>query len=367
MQTMRLVIVLAVLTGCLAPLIISGQELYEDLHGIWRAEVIEVLSSGKRVLPGTDVITTYQELRVRPMEGPRAGEDISFENDYIIQLETGDTFFLNYLVGLDGAISYSVREVDRRMSLIALFGLFAAVLLLLGGLQGIRSLLALAVNLCIILFLLLPQLLSGVPPVPLAVGYACLMLTLSMFLTHGAQRTTVIALLSTLASVAVTGVLASFAVDLAALSGFVSDESVYLNLTTRGTLDLSGLLLAAIIIGMLGLLDDVSITQVVAVSELFRAQAGIDRRRVFAHALKIGREHVGALVNTLALAYAGASLPLLLLFSLSDASPWLLLNQEVIAAEVVRTLLGSVGLMLTVPLSTYLAVRFLVPEHTEQV
>ena len=179
---------------------------------------------------------------------------------------------------------------------------------------------------------------------------------LVMLLTHGFTRTTYVALGGTILAIFATGILAHVAIVVTRLSGFFSEEAIYLNLNTGGTLDMQGLFLGAVIIGVLGLLDDVAITQVHTVAEL--RKSGASGAQAFTRALRVGREHVSALVNTLALAYTGAALPVLLLFSLSEQSALLLVNREIFAAEIIRTTVGSIGLILTVPLTTWLAVWF---------
>jgi uncharacterized membrane protein len=160
-------------------------------------------------------------------------------------------------------------------------------------------------------------------------------------------------------SVLLTGILAIVAVTMSSLSGFVGDESVYLNFNTQGSLDFTGLLLGAIIIGVLGVLDDIAVTQVAIVAELYDSNATMGRREIYRRALRVGREHVSALVNTLVLAYTGVSLPLLLYFYLSPTSFSSLVNAEIFATEIVRTIVGSIGLIMTVPIVTALAVFYL--------
>jgi uncharacterized membrane protein len=156
-----------------------------------------------------------------------------------------------------------------------------------------------------------------------------------------------------------TGILAYLGVTLARLNGLASEEAFYLNLNTSGTLDFAGLLLGGIMIGVLGVLDDIAVTQAAVVSELYNSASHLSRKEIYKKALRVGKEHVGALVNTLALAYTGASLPLLLFFSMSDSSISSIINQEIFATEIIRTIVGSIGLILTVPITTFLAVYFL--------
>ncbi|MEX0916993.1 MAG: YibE/F family protein [Candidatus Paceibacterota bacterium] len=341
-----------------SPFLAVAQEVHQDLQGVWKAKVLHVTDPKTIIVPGTSVESEVQSVEARILEGEREGEVVTFENDYIL-LERGDTFFMNYLVTIQGDEFYSVREKDRRGAMFVLFALFVAVVLLIGGMQGFKSLLALAGSIFVILYVLVPQLVSGASPVPLSVLVAGAVLFFAIFFTHGFNRRSAIAYAGTMIAVSITGFLAYFSIDLTGLTGFASDEAVYLNLNTGGELDFVGLLLAAIIVGALGVLDDIAVTQVAVVRELFGMRERITKWDVYKKAMRVGREHVGALINTLVLAYTGAALPLLLLFSLSETSMLTIVNREIFATEIVRALVGSIGLVLTVPITTLLAVLIL--------
>lgn len=337
----------------------NAQELYNEVQGIWRAKVVEVVSEELYIVPGTDVESSIQTLRVEILEGSRAGEVLTFQNDFI-SLKEGQRFFMNYLETIQGDQMYSVRDVDRRLPIYIFLGLFAAVIIGFGGFQGVRSLVSLLGSLLVIMYVLLPSILGGMSPVLVSTFVAAGILFIAIFFTHGFNRESSVAFGGTVISISITILLAYIAVSVTHLTGFASDEATYLNLSTGGTLDMAGLLLGAIIIGVLGVLDDIAITQSAVVSELYASGGNLTRLEVYKRALRVGREHVGALVNTLALAYAGASLPLLLLFSTSSVqSIGAIINQEVFATEIIRTIVGSIGLILTVPITTGLAVHFL--------
>jgi uncharacterized membrane protein len=338
--------------------VFAQSETHEDLQGIWRARVIEIISEEERLIPGTDTRADIQEIRAEILEGESKGKIVTVENDYL-NLKEGETFFLNYLITLNGDEIYTVADADRRFALFGLLALFAGVIIFFGGKQGLRSLMALGGSLFVIGYLLLPSLLSGFPPVPTSIVFAIGILFIAIFFTHGWNRESLVAFMGTCSAVILTGILALFAVSVTRLSGFASDESVFLNMTTAGRLDFSGLLLGAILIGVLGVLDDIAITQAAVVRELYGTNPNLSPREVYKKAIRVGREHVGALVNTLALAYTGAALPLLLLFYNSEASKSFILNGEIFATEIVRTIVGSIGLVLTVPITTALAVRML--------
>ncbi len=340
------------------PIVSQAQEIHHDYQGTYRGKVIEVTSEELKKIPGTNTEHLYQTIEVKILDGPEAGEIISIENDYL-ELDKGDTFYFNHNIYIDGTEVYAIVNIDRRGSLI-LFGLlFVAAIIAFGGWQGVRSLLALGGSFVAIFYVLLPGLLHGWNPLFLSLLVASGILAAAIFFTHGLNRESAVAYGGTMIAVFLTGILAIIAVHLSDLSGFVSDESVYLNMNTDGALNFTGLLLGAIIIGVLGVLDDIAVTQAAVVSELYDSNESMGRREVYTRALRVGREHVGALVNTLVLAYAGVSLPLLLYFYMSPLSFWSLVNSEIFATEIIRTIVGSIGLIMTVPIVTGLAVFYL--------
>jgi uncharacterized membrane protein len=268
----------------------------------------------------------------------------------------GDSIYLNRLESIDGTEYYLFKDFDRRMALGLLGALFLVVLAGIAGTQGLRAFGSLLVSIALIIFILVPLLLAGYDPVWSSSLVAGGILAIALFATHGFTARATVAFLGTLGAVLLTGALATFWVSFSQLTGFSSDASIYLNFSTRGALDFSGLLLGAIIIGTLGVLDDVAITQASVVGELSDANKSLSPFELYRRALRVGRDHIGSLVNTLALAYAGVSLPLILLYARTNSTFLQIINQEVVAAELVRTLVGSIGLILTVPITTAIAV-----------
>ncbi len=333
----------------------SAQELHQEEQAVWRAKVIEITEQTTETQPWTDLITHRQTVTALLINGERKGETVTFVNDFV-QLEEGNRFFLVYTKTVDGLERYRIQEVDRTIPLMLLALIFVAGVLFLSRMQGVRSLVALVASVGTVIFVLLPLLLKGYPPVLTTVLIAGGILVFAIVFTHGWNIRSLVALIGTWSAVIVTGILSHLFIGLTNLTGFSSDESVFLNVSTHGALDFTGLLLASIIIGVLGVLDDIAITQVAVVGELSEHDPSIPPRELYKKALRVGKEHVGALVNTLVFAYAGASLPLLLLFYQTEASTIALINQEVLTTEIVRTLVGSIGLILTVPITTALAV-----------
>lgn len=360
---MRIVLMLFVFAS--APLLGYAQELVQDDVSTMKARVIEIVQQEVLPIPGTDVDALHQTIRAEILDGDEAGKTVSIENDYL-ELEVGETFYLMHTTSsLDGTDYYSVSDKVRTPALLFLTVLFVAVVVLFGGVQGIRGLVALFGSFIFIGALLLPGILNGYSPVLVAIGVASLIIVLGSYVTHGFNRTTSAAVVGMIVTIAFTGLLAFFAIDLANLSGWSDDEVTYLHLNTRGSIDLAGLLLGGILIGLLGVLYDAAIGQAVSVEELARAGKHYTRREVYLRALRIGREHVGALVNTLAIAYAGAALPLLLLFyGFDNLDIVQTLNREMFATEIVRILVGSIGLVLAVPITTAVAVWVLLGNTT---
>jgi len=326
----------------------------QEFNEIVRGEVLRILETFERPIAGTDAVGNIQELQVELLSGPGAGNIVVFENE-AVQLEVGDVFFLNHLTMLSGEEIFLYRDVDRRASLAILGALFVALMIGFAGWQGVRALGSLGLSIGAILFVLVPALLAGYSAVWVSLGVAGVILAIVLFGTHGFRPHVVTAFIGTWSAVLVTCIIAAWWVGAMRLSGFGTDASVYLNFATDGRLDFSGLLLGGIIIGILGVLDDVSITQASVVQELKAANASLGWRELYTRAIRVGRDHVASLVNTLALAYVGVALPLVLFLATSQAPVGELLNQEVVAAELTRIIIGSIGLILAVPFTTILA------------
>jgi len=259
---------------------------------------------------------------------------------------------VNRLVAIDGVEYYQFKDADRTLPLGLLVLFFAIILVGFTGMHGLRALASLAISIGAILFVLIPLLLSGYSPVLASILVSGSVLAIALFLTHGVNARSTIAFAGTFGAVIVTSGIAIVFVGAAHLTGLSSDAAIYLNFSTKGTLDFGALLLGSIIIGILGVLDDVAITQAAVVAELRRANASFGPRELYTRALRVGRAHITSLVNTLSFAYIGVALPLVLLLAQADSSIVLSINQEVVAAELIRIFVGSIGLRLAVPFTT---------------
>lgn len=338
----------------LFPFTITAAEVYQDLQETFRAQVVEVVEQHVEEIPGLGISTEVQTLKIEVLNGTLRGQIFEIRNDRVA-LKSGDKFFLNYLETIEGAELFIVQEPDRTGILYLLTGIFVLAVLIFGGKQGLRSLLSLLGSFLIIFYLLLPQLLKGVSPVIAGLGLSSLILVLAILLTHGVNKKSLSALAGTIITISLAYLFADWAVSAASLTGFSEDTSTYLNLNTGGTLNFAGLLLSAIIIGVLGILDDIAITQASIVAELKETSPTLSRKEIYFKAMKIGREHVSALVNTLALAYTGAAMPLLLFFYGAEAPLSEILSREIFVSEIIRVIVGSVAVILAVPITTFIA------------
>jgi uncharacterized membrane protein len=269
-------------------------------------------------------------------------------------LHPGDKVVLLYFPNaVPGGRSYSVVDQQRSSPMIWLVALAVAVILVFGRWRGLTSLAGLAVSFAVLLLFVIPAILAGSPPLLVAVVGSSAIMFAALYLTHGINVHTSVAVAGTLASLVLTGLLGAGFTSLLHLTGVGGDDSSYLSATYQG-IDLRGLLLAGIVIGALGVLDDVTVTQAVTVAEM-AATGQRSRWELYRAAARVGRAHVASAVNTIVLAYAGASLPLLLLIAASSEPITDLLTSEFLAQEILRSAVGTIGLVASVPITTALA------------
>lgn len=309
-----------------------------------------------------DASTRCDQVTFEVTSGPDAGDTTQLEFGLesavpAASLDDGDRVVLND-IGADAPpeVRYSFADFQRRSPVWMLAALFAAVVIAVGRLKGVLALTGLVVSLGIIIGFVLPALLRGSNPVGVALTGAAVIALAALYLAHGFNERTTVALLGTSASLVLTGVLATIFSSLANLTGLANEESINL-LAFAPELDFRGLLLAAVIIGSLGVLDDVTVTQVSAVGEIHRARPDATFGELYRSAVQIGRDHIASATNTLVLAYAAAALPLLLIFTQSGLSLADVATSEVVAVEIVQTLVSSIGLVCSVPITTALAAR----------
>lgn len=293
---------------------------------------------------------------VRLTSGPDAGEQIttSVPNGPAAPVvEAGDPVILMYLPGAMSGQAYQIIDHQRGGPLWLLAVAFAGAVIAFGRWRGVRALCGLGITFAVLLFFIIPAILEGSSPLLVAiVGSAAIMLSV-LYLTHGFTTATSIAVAGTLASLTLTGVLAAIATNLTRLTGVADEQTNYLSMVHG--VDMRGLLLAGILIGSLGVLDDIAVTQAATVTELARANPAMTSIDLYRAATRIGRAHITSVINTIILAYAGASLPLLILLAAGNQGLGEVLTGQLVAQEIVRSIVGTLGLIAAVPITTALA------------
>jgi uncharacterized membrane protein len=290
-----------------------------------------------------------------PDEGTTTQVELPSSSGRVASVRVGARVLLGHQPDVPD-FEYVFLEPDRRSSLLMLAGLFAVAVVLLGRWRGISALVGLAATLLVVFVFVVPAILDGRDPLSVSFVGSVVIACAALYLSHGFDERTTVAVLGTLGGLACAAILAVVFMDVAEITGLASEEALLLSAV--GTdLDLRGLILGGMMIGALGAIDDMTVTQASAVWELRAVDATMPARRLMRAGMRIGRAHVASTVNTLVLAYAGASMPLLILFVLSDQPPAIVASGEIVATEIVRTLVGSLGLVASVPITTWLAVH----------
>ena len=325
-----------------------------------RAELVAMAAAPCRSPGQRDCRTATIELREDADKGERTTLAINESPDRL-DLDVGDVLRVaenrlppEAVLGGVKVDRYSLADFERRAPLLWLVLAFAALVLLTGRWKGLRALIGLAASLAIVILFVLPAILDGASPPGVALVGSLAIMLVTLVITHGFGPKMLAAALGTTAALLLTLGLGSLSIGLTHLTGLSSDEALFIRASV-GEISITGLLLAGMLIGALGVLDDLTVTQASTVLALRRANPALGFRRLFESAIAVGHDHIAATVNTLVLAYAGAALPILLIFSLGGTSPGDALNSESVAAEVVATLVGSIGLIAAVPLTTALA------------
>jgi uncharacterized membrane protein len=295
---------------------------------------------------------TFQEVQVRLQDQQ------TIQARYVLPLGANDDRLLKVeqqVVIAEQAGSYHVTDLYRLPAVGLIFGLFFVVIVVFSGIRGVTALAGLGFSIWLLLYYLVPRIAEGHDPVLVSLSAALVIAGVALYLAHGFNQRTTVSLISTLLTLVIAVAAAFSFVSLTSLFGLGSEASLELQYGAIGALNLKGLLLAGIIIGALGVLDDITTAQTAAIDELHRANQQLDFGELYQRGMSIGREHITSLVNTLALAYAGASLPMLLLFTVYSQPLWVTINSEFVVEEIVRTIVGSLALALAVPITTALA------------
>lgn len=258
-----------------------------------------------------------------------------------------------------------VIDSYRLPILIALASIFCILVIVIGGKQGVFSIAGMVASLFVLVSFIIPRILSGGNPFFITLVGATFTAVVTMYISHGLKRQTHIALFSMLICLAAAAFLSTAVVELGYFVGLGSEDAAFLQFGTGQRINLRGLLLAGILLGTLGILDDITLSQTAVIEQLKAVNKKIGFAELYTRGLAVGKDHVASLVNTLVFAYAGTSLPLFLLFTLYQNQPtWVIVNSEVIAEEIFRTLIGSIALVMAVPITTAIAAYYVTNAKT---
>jgi uncharacterized membrane protein len=338
----------------------AGHVLSSDLSFCGSPSAGQVLTAAPT--PGPPGGATCSEVLVAIDSGPNSGANTLLEfspGPGQPKPVAGDHIRIFRQVDEQGATSYGFYDFERTWPLICLAAAFAVVIVAVARWRGLLAVVGIVVAFVVLVVFLLPALRDGAPAVPVALVGSAAILYLVIYLAHGVSMRTSAALLGTLTSLLLAALLSYAAIGLAHLTGLSEDQNNEVA-AYMGSVSITGLLLAGFIIGSLGVLNDVTVTQASTVFEL----GGIgetSKRAVFLGAMRVGRDHIASTVYTLVLAYAGSSLPLLLLFSAANRSLVDVLTSESVAIEIARSAVGGIALALSVPLTTAIATVLATP------
>jgi uncharacterized membrane protein len=327
-----------------------------------KARVEEIIEEGELTLGET--VQRYQVARVELLEGDYKG--IVMEMDYgrrqilsnNVYLRPGDQILVTVGSRPDGVLTVYFADFVRINSILWMVAIFIVTILVLSRWKGLRSLLSMALSLAVIIGYIIPHILAGEGPLRVSITGAIVLLMVTLYLTYGWNLKTHAAVLGMVIVLLLTGALAGLFVYTTRLTGSGDENALFLMQMLNTSINLRGLLLGGMIIGALGVLDDLVTTQSSAVFELHNINPSLGYGSLFGSVMRIGQDHVAATVNTLVLAYAGAALPMLLMFSLGRGNYGTFVNFEFVAEEIVRTIVGSLGLIAAVPLTTAIATLF---------
>jgi len=348
---------IAVLTAVAIVLLWPGDDR-PQITGVSNSDEAEVVEVARIACPPPspgDCLQATIELRSGTDAGSTQSLSLGLAGEPVAKLEVGDRIRVSAVPAPDGGpTTYNFADFERRGTLLWLVAVFAAMVLLFARLRGALSLLGLGLSLLIILGFIVPAILSGKPPFAVAVAGSLAVMLVTIPLAHGVGPKSLAAMLGTTTALLLTAGLALTVTGIANLTGLSSEEALLLDVA-GADISLQGLLVAGMVIGALGVLDDVTISQASTVFALRAANPAQGFGQLAGRAMDVGRDHVSATVNTLVLAYAGSALPVLLIFGAGDISLGAVANLELVAREIVATMVGSIGLIAAVPITTAVA------------
>lgn len=345
-----------------SPIFTSKSHAQNQIEETLEAEVLSVVS--EKITQSEYGKITEQELEVKYING-------SFDKDKAIILhkaipsfgshgntyKKGDKVIVTYTYSEENGKHFQISDKSRYRSLYLLFGIFVVVSILGAGIWGIKSIIGLAYSFIIAFTYILPFIIKGYNPLLITITGCFLIAPVTFALSHGLNRKTFIALFSTILALFITGILTMFSIEQISLTGYASEEAGFISLVNND-INIKLLLLAGVIISSLGILDDATISQSAIVSELKHANPNLKGIELYKRAMQVGKDHIASAVNTLVLVYVGSALPLMTLFLIDPSPYWEILNYEIVAEEIMKMLVSSIGLISAIPITTAFAVKF---------
>lgn len=369
MRILKIIIFAVVLLGLFStPLIYAQDEETQENIDIdaaeyeiearkYKAEILQVSQVDCFDSPENKCMKFSVQINSGDLKGSHQDFEMDSSHDVLIKswnLKKGDNVMLTDYFS-EGQHNFEISELDRIDAIFWFIFIYVALVILITKRQGIGSLIGLGLSILAIIFIIIPMTLKGYDAVLVSVLGGFAILLPSIFFSHGFSYKTLIALVGTFLGLVATGILAAISIDIVRLTGYGAEEALYLNNDTGGTLNIQNILLASIIIGGIGLIDDVTIAQVAVIKELYEENKNLSASELYRKAMNVGRDHIASMVNTLFLAYAASTLPLLMVLVEKKSSFEDIINLEAFTEEIIRTLVASTGLVLTVPLTTFIA------------
>ncbi len=323
----------------------------------YRGTIVEIISAEEMELEGLEEIQSKVNLKVLLSNINKFVEiEVVGLKDFKTQTyEKGDKILVSEFVSDEGTSNYAIVGYDRQNVLIVLFLIFLVLALIISSKKTLGAMLGLIFSFLVIFTFLIPRILAGDNPVFISILSASIMIPANFYLSHGLNKKTTIAIISTIIALIITGFLALIFMGIANITGHGLEEAMIITTMVNNSINIEGLLLAGVIIGTLGVLDDITISQAAIVQQISEVGEKLSPKEIFLRAMSIGKDHMASMINTLVLVYTGASMPLLIIFVSAGLPFHYVLSLEVVSMEVIRTLVGSIGLVSAIPITTFLA------------
>ncbi len=360
----KTIILFFVFTFCFTAVSLCMEEEGYNYH---RGIIEEIVSIEKIEIENLDDVQVQTNLKIRLIEKDKVIElqTSGLQNQKYRSYSQGDRLILSEFPTPEGETGYSIVSYDRQNTLIFLFLLFLILALIISSKRTIGAISGLIFSFFIIFSFLIPQILSGANPVFISILTSIIIIPVNFYLSHGFNKKTSVAIISTIIALVITGFLALIFMNAANITGQGLEETMLITTMINSNINIEGLLLAGVIIGTLGVLDDITISQVAIVQQITEVGEKLGVSEVFSRAMSIGKDHMASMINTLVLVYTGASMPLLILFVNAQLPLNYILSMEVVSIEIIRTLVGTIGLVSAIPITTFMATLVFKKDSTQ--